>query len=1015
VKVAVHAHVHYIDLMDAVAKFLGNIPFAFDLYVTITDANAKAAVRSAVRAQAPKAKLTVLPVVNRGRDVKPLYTDVAPLLKGYDVIGHIHAKKSSFNLGATTGWLEFLLDALMGSAEVVTEIFDLFRREPTAGLVYPGPFNKLPYWANTWLSNRGWAEELGRRLNIAELPASYFSYPMGNMFWARAGALEPLLRLGLTETDYPPEQGQSDGEIMHALERMVAVSALAAGFSNYIVSREAEGVRLIDQRFAFDLSSYHTHSLDALKKVISQRDIAVVSFDIFDTLIVRCLTDPSDIFELMQPEVERVAGQPVDFKRLRRDADVSLRGRLAPGRDVTLTEIYRRIGELLHLPVAETERLKALELRLEWKYMRVRSSMVEVMNFAWHEGKRVVLVSDMYLEKDFVEALLRALGVTAYHAMYLSSAIGKRKDNRTMFPYLLETEDIGPRQMIHVGDNEHSDLQIPGDLGIPVFHVMRPRELFGLTPLGKTGYPGPWERLPIAARVTAGLQWVRQLDHPFPSGRSAVNGDLHTFGYCYFGPVLLAFVRWVAERAREEGISKLFFLARDGDILIRIYRLLQAWLPGDSPEGVYLEVSRRSVGVPFIEGPEQLDKLLDPAYPGGPLAELIRIRLGIDLGDWPEIDVRRWGFSHPQAIVFIPADLGKIKRLAYHLHSVCAAHFEQEKEGALGYLRQMGFFDEGDKAVVDIGYSGTLQRILNDVSPDRPVHGYYMVLYRTIDTLLKREGARAKGLFGDRIDPYLKDLSIDRYSLFYEMVLSSVNGPVVNYAQDACGYQPVYAPVSPDEKDKLSKLPAIHEGILDYCRELLLLLEDHRAIGWDDPAFLLQPFQHFLENPTPADFAMLSGYSLDDYYCGQGILYWSPPESLCEEADADCLWKRYVPGAPLWCVEAAKPPERKWEVARRREQEIFHWYVEQYETMPRWYKWIGHLFKIVMGRKKIRIVLEDVGYCRDQPSRAEEIQAWYDKEYEVLPLWYKRVGQLVRIATGRRGWANEAQSTNTIR
>src|SRR5579872_7398583 len=108
-KIAVHAHMHYADLMEQIAGYLRNISLPFDLLVTITDPDARELISSVAAYHLPGAPLTILTVPNKGRDVKPLYTDIAPLLSGYDIIAHIHGKKSAFNKGATAGWLEHLL------------------------------------------------------------------------------------------------------------------------------------------------------------------------------------------------------------------------------------------------------------------------------------------------------------------------------------------------------------------------------------------------------------------------------------------------------------------------------------------------------------------------------------------------------------------------------------------------------------------------------------------------------------------------------------------------------------------------------------------------------------------------------------------------------------------------------------------------------------------------------------------------------------------------------------------
>lgn len=973
---------HYADLMEQIAGHLDQIRFPYDVIVTVTDAAAKPVVAGVLAAKVRQARVKVLVVPNKGRDVKPLYSDVASLLEGYDIIGHIHGKKSAFNNGATAGWLEYLLDCLMGSEETVGLIFDRFRHDANAGVIYPAMYHKLPYWANTWLSNRGWAARLRDRLFLSGLPDSYFSYPVGNMFWARKEAIRPLLELGLRDEDFPEEKGQNDGEIMHALERMTTVVARDRGYVNYVIRRNGTGITIIDDHDGIDFSPYHGSSLEYLRKGVERPDIKVVSFDIFDTLVVRPLSDPADLFELMQPEVSRIKGKPVDFRRVRMAADAWQRERLEAGKDVSFAEIYHRVAEVLQLDTAEREQLMELELKLEAKYMRPRSAVVAVMDHAYALGKRVILTSDMYLDAEVVVRLLQGLGIVAYHQLYLSADVGKRKDARSLFPHILQTEGIGAGELLHVGDNEHSDLQVAGDLGICTFHVMKPVELFRRSPLGKTGFPGPAAGLSLFARVSFGLMLTRVYDDPFPRSGSSVNGDLRTFGYWYFGPILLAYVNWVATRAVAEGVDALYFLARDGDILIRIYEQLRKYRP--LPEGVYLEVSRRSIGVPFIRRREQLDKLLQPEYPGGSLSELLRIRLGIDITRHPEINVRDFGFAGIHSAVFIPADLPKVKQLCYHLYQRLPEHFAAEATNATAYLRSMGLFDAGKKAVVDIGYSGTLQRILNEVGLEEPVHGYYMVLYRIFDALMKNPAVSAEGLFGDRIDPYLKELSIDRYSLFYEMVLSSTRGPVECYNADG---RPVYAAVGEEERYKLLKLPEIHAGIMEYCRDVLGLLEDSSLIRWDDTNFLLKPFQWFLEHPSQADLDMLADYTLDDHYCGQGVLSW------------EYLWKKCVPHAALWGDGLLPEVTGNYGgFANRREFEIFSWYQERYERMPGWFKKLGQLFKILRGTKRIRVVLEDVGYARNQATKAEEIQAWYNKEYEVLPRWYKKLGDFIRWA-----------------
>jgi len=178
--------------------------------------------------------ITVVP--NRGRDVGPLLTLLGRrLVKDYDIIGHLHAKKSlslpgrlkeggSTKVGAD--WRSFCIENLLGGKHAMMDvILGRFARNPKLGLVFPCDPNTLG-----WTLNRPHAIALLERMGIvAELTQELF-FPMGTMFWARTDAIAPLLEIDFAWSDYPFEPVAYDGTILHAIERLFPVVAQHRGF-----------------------------------------------------------------------------------------------------------------------------------------------------------------------------------------------------------------------------------------------------------------------------------------------------------------------------------------------------------------------------------------------------------------------------------------------------------------------------------------------------------------------------------------------------------------------------------------------------------------------------------------------------------------------------------------------------------------------------------------------------------------------------------------------------------------
>jgi glycosyltransferase involved in cell wall biosynthesis len=225
--VAVHIHAHYPDLLADIIERLGRNGVACDLLVSVSSEEAAATVTRLI-ASYRRGHDEVRIVPNRGRDIGPMLTTFGPELSRYDVVAHIHTKKSVHILDQVfvEVWRNFLLENLVGGQHRMADVIvDAFRQDDQLGLVHADDPNIV-----NWTDNRTVGAALMARLGASQDLPACIDFPMGTMFWARPVALRPLLELSLGWEEYPAEPLAIDGTILHAIERVLPLLAADEGF-----------------------------------------------------------------------------------------------------------------------------------------------------------------------------------------------------------------------------------------------------------------------------------------------------------------------------------------------------------------------------------------------------------------------------------------------------------------------------------------------------------------------------------------------------------------------------------------------------------------------------------------------------------------------------------------------------------------------------------------------------------------------------------------------------------------
>ena len=194
------------------------------------------------------------------------------------------------------------------------------------------------------------------------------------------------------------------------------------------------------------------------------RDSQVISFDVFDTLIIRPgLKTPSDLFNLIHPE------DPT-FKSRRIEAEREAR-KLSSLEDIKLEEIYKELYDDLR----ERQEAMDLEISTELSVCKANPEALKFFNTvkkAGKAGKRVVIISDMYLDRPTIERILINCGFDLEGVnVYVSSEYGKTKRTSNLFREMLREEGMEGREgeVLHIGDHYISDYLNPRNVGMKSF------------------------------------------------------------------------------------------------------------------------------------------------------------------------------------------------------------------------------------------------------------------------------------------------------------------------------------------------------------------------------------------------------------------------------------------------------------------------------------------------------------------------------------------------------------------
>lgn len=238
---AVVVHIFYTDLWAEIEKELSALEIEFDLYITLGCADEeRQEMRNNILRVLPNAAIIDFP--NHGRDVYPFIQLINyGYLDDYTCVCKIHTKKS---LHRDDGdfWRQHLIRGILQRENTGSFLKQFLKHTDSAVWVSEGQNYSGEEWVG---SNTNTLSTLALRSGII-MNDFNVSFPAGSMYWVKPLIIDMLRSTELEYTDFEVEDGQIDGTVAHAIERLIGV----------IVSKA--GMRIIDtpQLFSDSVSEY---------------------------------------------------------------------------------------------------------------------------------------------------------------------------------------------------------------------------------------------------------------------------------------------------------------------------------------------------------------------------------------------------------------------------------------------------------------------------------------------------------------------------------------------------------------------------------------------------------------------------------------------------------------------------------------------------------------------------------------------------------------------------------------
>lgn len=582
--------------------------------------------------------------------------------------------------------------------------------------------------------------------------------------------------------------------------------------SNYeiIYKRIAKNIRIpvyyADGRLAdiaekdasYERNLYWNSSYEELKNNIDKADI--ISFDIFDTLIMRKIFSPEDVFRLLEQRADAELGVHTNISQIR--ATIASQCESC----ATISEIYGAIKKQTNLSDKNIVDIQRLEKDTDLQLCIARQDIADLYEYSISSGKEVYLISDMYYTTDDIKNILSKCGLTILDNEHIWISCEKKIDKVSGSMWKVYSSIIAEKERkhrcLHIGDNVKGDVDNPKKYGIDTYYIMSGKDMLMNSSISQlASFVNT-----VSDSICLGLVVAKLFNSPFKlcSTKGNVSFDeSKIYGYCVYGPLLEKFLIWLYFNSRKDGIDKLLFFARDGYFLEKDYKIVSELLDdGYRQEWCYLPISRRLMYMATIESEDDFKSVVEFPYVGT-FSEYMKSRF--------EIIVTEATSEYNDRQINAVGDGEKLLEWIKPYKEDIIKEVERERKNYLRYLKESGNVGQVKSyGTVDLGYYGTNQYYLQRLTGIK-TEGYCLYSCLAKDNAYIND-ISMKGCFQYGNDYKAEKSFVRQKNMYIETFLTAPHG-MVRYIDDKGN-----AVCEPDKKSQqnFDIKQRVNDGVVEF-------------------------------------------------------------------------------------------------------------------------------------------------------------------------------------------------------